>query len=45
MSVRFAPISDQLETAAMKIAVARHMRPMNTHRTNRRGSRIILSAG
>src|SRR6185437_6966555 len=36
---------DQLETAAMKIATARHSRPMKTQRSNRRGSRMALSAG
>ena len=35
----------QLVTAAMKIAVARHSRPMRTQRRRRRGSRIALSAG
>ena len=34
--------SDQLETAAMKIALARHRRPMKTQRSKRRGSRIAF---
>jgi hypothetical protein len=35
----------QFVTAAMKIALARHSRPMRTHRRRRRGSRMALSAG
>src|SRR5262249_22150949 len=35
----------QLVTAAMKIALARHSRPMRTQRRSRGGSRIALSAG
>jgi len=35
----------QFVTAAMKIALARHSRPIRTQRRRRRGSRIALSAG
>jgi len=37
--------SDQLEMAAMKIALARQRRPMKTQRSKRRGSRIAWRCG
>src|SRR5262245_17520093 len=44
-SVRSASLTDQVVTAAMKIALARHKRPMKTQRIRRRGSRMNLRAG
>jgi len=34
-----------VDRAAMKIALARHRRPMRTQRSKRRGSKIAFSAG